>query len=292
MSVETYGAHEFRLYFVAESVYGVTPTSPTMLGINAEAVEPGIDSGLIKVRGVGSRDLQTIKKGLQRVLLKIPDCLSSESPISFIQHAQTLTSLSIEAIYYKSLWATPSNILSFTYKGMRIDKLTVQCNLEDLIKANVELIGKSFSLGTAKIAGASYGDYAGAVAFNEIGVSRGAADGSTQVTTTKVTDWKWTLENNLKPVPCIQSPPSTSSLIKYLRERHRNLYGEITFEFEDDTEFDDMVSDNEFSLKFDLGPASSALFKYCKWDTVATPTRIEDLVSVKVKFTARDVVIS
>jgi hypothetical protein len=106
-----------------------------------------------------------------------------------------------------------------------------------------------------------------------------------------VTDWKWTLENNLKPVPVIRSG-SSAYLLKYLRERHRNLYGELTFEFEGKDEFDDIINDSEFSLKFGLGPSNSALFKYCKWEEVTTPTRMEDLVSLKAKFAARDVLIS
>ena len=39
MSVDTYGAQECRVYYVAESRYGVTPTSPAMLGINTEGPE-------------------------------------------------------------------------------------------------------------------------------------------------------------------------------------------------------------------------------------------------------------
>ena len=89
--VETYGTHECRVYFVEEVNYGETPATPAMLGINTQNVEPALDPQLVKVRGVGSRDLQSISKGLRRVTLKISDCLSSESPISFIQHAQTLS---------------------------------------------------------------------------------------------------------------------------------------------------------------------------------------------------------
>ena len=88
--VDTYGAHECRVYFVQESVYGETPANPSMVGINTEGVEPSLDPGLIKIRGVGSRDLQSISKGLRKVHLKIPSVLTSESPIAFIQHVQTL----------------------------------------------------------------------------------------------------------------------------------------------------------------------------------------------------------
>jgi hypothetical protein len=77
-----------------------------------------------------------------------------------------------------------------------------------------------------------------------------------------------------------------------LPARHRELIGELTFEFEDKQEFEDVINDDEFSLKFGLGGSNSALFKYCKWESVATPTRLEDLVTLKARFAARDLVIS
>ena len=288
--VDTYGAHESRVYFVQESVYGVTPTSPSMVGVNTEGVEPGLDPGLIKIRGVGSRDLQSISKGLRRVHLKIPSVLTSESPIAFIQHAQTLSSLSIQVVYYKGLFSSPTNVISFLYKGCRMNKLDVECNIEDVMRASVELIGQDVAVGTAKIAGATYGDYGGAVPYNQSYVMRGLGDGSSLGYLERVTGWKFSIENNLKPVPVIRS--ANGYLLKYLPARHRNLSGELTFEFEDKAEFDDVVNDSEFSLKFGLSGNYSALFKYCKWEDVATPTRIEDLVSLKAKFAARDLWIS
>lgn len=288
--VETYGAHECRAYFVAESVYGETPADPAMLGINTQGVEPSLDPGLVKVRGIGSRDLQSLNKGLRKVVLKIPNALSSESPISLIQHVQTLSSLSVQVLYYKGLFTSPTDVISFLYKGCRINKLDVECSIEDIIKSTVELIGQDVEVGTAKISGATYGDYSGAVPFNQSYVSRGDANGDNQVTIDRITDWKFTIENNLKPVPVIRS--SDGHLLKYLPARHRNLSGEVTFEFEDKAEFDDVINDSEFSLKFGLGGANSALFKYCKWENVSTPTRIEDLVALKATFAARDVYIS
>lgn len=288
--VETYGAHECRVYFVQESTYGQTPANPTMLGINTQGVEPNLDPGLVKVRGIVSRDLQSLNKGLRKVVLKIPNALSSESPISFIQHVQTLNSLSVQVLYYKGLFTSPTDVISFLYKGCRIDKLTVECNIEDVIKSTAELVGQDVEVGTSKISGATYGDYSGAVPYNESYVSRGDPNGDNQVTIERATDWKFTVENNLKPVPVIRT--TNGHLLKYLPARHRNLYGELTFEFEDKAEFEDVINDSEFSLKFGLGSTHSALFKYCKWQNVATPTRIEDLVSLKASFVARDVWIS
>lgn len=293
--VETYGTHECRVYFVQEVNYGETPETPAMLGINTQNVEPLLDPQLVKVRGVGSRDLQSISKGLRRVTLKISDCLSSESPISFIQHAQTLNSLSIQLLYYKGLWVSATDIISFLYTGCRIDKLSMSCSIEDVIKGTIDVIGKDVALGTAKITGATYGDYAGAVPYNESYVKKGDADGGNLVAVSTVTDWKFNVENNLKAVPVIQN--SNGHLLKYLRERHRNIFGELLFEFESKTEFDDVINDSEFSLAFRLGdnPANgehTALFKYCKWQNVATPSGIEDLVSLKAPFVARDLFIS
>lgn len=280
-----YGDHEAKIYYVEEPSYGVTPSNPTMLGIKAESVEPALNPSLIKVRGIGSRDPQAIKKGLRQANLKAVYPLPSDAPTNFLQHVQTLNSLSVEVFYEK-----PSEIIDLLYGGCRVDKAVVECSIEDVVKATVELTGQDVAVGTAKISGATYADYAGAVPYFESYVQRGDADGSNPAAVERVTDWRFTIENNLKRVPVIRS--TEGFLLKYLPARHRNLAGELTFEFESKQEFDDVINDSEFSLKFGLGGTNSALFKYCKWENVAAPTRIEDLVSLKATFVARDLIIS
>ncbi len=280
-----YGAHEAKIYYVQETNYGETPTNPSMTGIKAENVEPALSPSLIRVRGVGSRDLQAVRKGLRHVGIKLAYPLSSDAPTNFLQHIQTLNSLSIEVFYEKA-----SGIIDLLHKGCRIDKATVECGIEDVVKATVELIGQDVVVGTAKIAGATYADYAGAVPYYESFVQRGAGDGSGLAAVERATDWKFTIENNLKQVPIIRS--TDGDILKYLPVRHRNLLGELIFEFESKQEYDDVINDSEFSLKFGLGGTNNALFKYCKWENVGTPTRIEDLVSLKAAFVAKDVVIS
>jgi len=284
--MSVYGAHEAKIYYVQEATYGVTPTNPSMLGIaTVENVEPALDPGLIKVRGIGSRDLRVLRRGLRHVDLKVAYALPSEAPINFLQHIITLNSHSIEVFYEKA-----SGIIDLLHKGCRLDKATVECSIEDIVKTTVDVLAQDLTVGTAKITGATYADYAGAVPFSDSYVSRGAADGSTQVTVERITDWKFNIENNFKRVPVIRS--TSGYLLKYLQERHRVLSGELTFEFESKQEYDDVVADSEFSLKMGLGGSNSALFKYCKWEKVGSPTKIEDLVSLKAPFVARDVVIS
>lgn len=291
MSVETYGAQENRIYFVAETAYGVTPANPAMLGINTEGVEPKINPSLIQLRGIGSRDLQALYAGMRKVDLKIPNALSSQSPISFIQHVQTLSSLSVQVVYYKGLWSAPTNIISYLLTGCKVDKLSVECKLEDVIKSTVELIGQNVTRTTSLISGATYGDYTGALPFNNTYVAKGAASGGSAVAMTNVADWKFNVENNLKPVPVIQSGGS-GLLLKYLRERHRKLGGELTLEFESDYELQDLLADNQFSLLFGLGSTNTALFTYCKWEEISPTTKIEQLVDVKAKFVAQNLWIS
>ena len=284
--MSVYGAHEAKIYYVQETTYGVTPTNPSMLGIaTAENVEPALDPGLIKVRGMGSRDLQVVRRGLRHVDLKVVYALPSDAPINFLQYITTLNSASIEVFYQKA-----SGIIDLLHKGCRMDKVTVECSIEDIVKATADLIGQDLAVGTAKISGANYADYVGVVPFYESFVQRGAGDGSGQTTVERVTDWKFVIENSLKRVPVIRS--TSGYLLKYLQERHRVLSGELTFEFESKQEYDDVVNDSEFSVKVGLGGANSALFKYCKWEKVGSPTKIEDLVSLKALFVARDIIIS
>jgi len=284
--MSVYGAHEAKIYYVQETTYGVTPTNPSMLGIaTASDVDPGLDPGLVKVRGIGSRDIKTVRRGLRHVDLKVAYVLPSDAPISFLQYITTLYSASIEVFYEKA-----TGIIDLLHKGCRMDKVTVECSIEDVVKATADLIGQDLAVGTAKIPGANYADHSGAVPFHESYVQRGAGDGSGLTAVERCTDWKFTIENSLKRVPVIRS--TSGYLLKYLQERHRILTGELTFEFESKQEYDDVIADSEFSLKFGLGATNSALFKYCKWEKVGSPTKIEDLVSLKAPFVARDIVIA
>jgi hypothetical protein len=279
--VETYGAHETRIYYVEESAYGETPVNPAMLGVPAENFEPAISPSNIKVRGVGSIDLQAIKRGLRNVSLKISYPLPSDAPINFLQYAKAELnkSLSVQLLYYKGIFASATDIISLLYMGCKFHKVSVECSIDDIIKATAELVGQDLTVGTSKIAGANYADYAGAVPFYESYVKKGAT------VLERVTDWKFSIENNLKAVPIIRT--TSGYLLKYLPYRHRNLTGELTFEFESKEEFDEIVNDASFDLEFGLGGSNKAVFAGCKWENVAAPTRIEDLVACKASFVAK-----
>ncbi|MCL4410227.1 MAG: phage tail tube protein [Gammaproteobacteria bacterium] len=284
--VQTYGSHESKIYYIEESTYGQTPSNPQMLGLPAENIEPQINPNNIKLRGVGSVDLQAIKKGLRAPSLKIAFPLPSDAPINFLQNAKVelAKSLSIQVLYYKGAFASASDIISLLYTGCKFQTATVECSIEDVVKANVEILSQDLAVGTAKLTDATYNDYSGAVPFYESYIKKDTT------TLERVTDWKFTIDNNLKQVPVIRS--TNGNLLKYLPNRHRELTGEVVFEFESKEEFDDIINDSEFDLEFGLGATNKAIFSDCKWENAASPTRIEELVSLKATFVAKTVTIS
>ena len=280
MTTPVYGGHEAKVYFIEEANYGETPSGtgqPAMVAVGiVQDVEPALSPSLVKVRGIGSRDLQFIRKGLRQASLKV---VYAPQNIGFLQHVTTLTSLSVEVFYEKT-----SSIVSLNHKGCRIDRLTVEASAEELMKVTAELIGQNVAVATAKI-GASYGDYSATpCAWYDTYVKKGAN------ILERVTDYRFTIENNLRRVPVIRT--TDGHLLKYLPWRHRELAGEITCDFETKEEIDDIINDTEFSLEFGLSGTNKALFSGCKWESNILATRTEELVSQKLAFTAKSVTIS
>jgi hypothetical protein len=279
--VETYGSDQERVYYVAESVFGTTPTNPSLLSLPADQIEPTVDPGLMKLRGAGSYDLQVIKKGLRQVGLKVSYPLPSNAPIDLLQYVkQDLNaSLSMQLLYYKGAFIGATDIISLLFTGMKFDKVSVSCSIEDVVKAVAELQGVDVAVGSVKVPGATYTDYAGAVAFHESYLKKDTT------ILDRVTDWKFDIENNLKRVPVIRN--SNGHLAKYLPFKQRVLGGELTFEFESIQEANEVLSDAEFTLEFGLGGTCKAVFQYCKWENVSIPSKMEDLLSLKAPFVAK-----
>ena len=230
--------------------------------------------------------MQAIKRGLRAPSLKISYLLPSDAPINLLQYvrADLDKSLTIQLLYYKGAFASATDIISLLYSGCRFQRVTVECSIEDVVKATAELLAQNAASGTAKITGASYADHAGAVPFYESYIKKDTT------TLERVTDWKFTIENHLKQVPVIRT--TNGNILKYMPYRHRDLTGEVVFEFESKEEFDDVIGDTEFSLEFGLGGSSKAVFSGCKWENIAAPTRIEELVSLKAAFVAKTITIS
>jgi len=93
---EPYGAHEAGVAYISEASYGETPATPDMIEISVvENVEPAINPSLIKIRGIGSRDYQFIRKGLRQVDVKLSYALQNILLLDFVE---TLGSMSLSVV--------------------------------------------------------------------------------------------------------------------------------------------------------------------------------------------------
>jgi hypothetical protein len=253
-----------------------------MLGHSCSSLDPDINPNNIKVSGTGSIDLVALKRGLRQPLLKIKYPIPSDAPINFLQYVkqELNVSLSLQVLYYKDIFATATDIISLLYKGARFNKATLTCDIDGILECEAEFPAQDVEVGTAKIAGASYTDYAGAVSGSESYVKIGG------VTCERVTSWKLQIDNSCKPVPVIRSV--NGHLAKYLTWGKRLLSGELNFEFENKREADDVLADTEqSSLEFGLGGANKVSVEHAKWDDFSLSGKSEDLIYAKVPFTAR-----
>ncbi|MGD6807599.1 MAG: phage tail tube protein [Candidatus Bathyarchaeia archaeon] len=280
--VDTYHSDQEKFYYVTEGSFGVVPASPAMLGHSCSNLDPDINPNNIKVAGTGSVDNVSLKRGLRQPLLKLKYPIPSDSPINLLQYVkqELNTSLSLQVLYYKDQFAFATDIISLLYKGARFNKATLTCDIDGILECEAEFLAQDIEVGTAKIAGASYTEYAGAVSGTESYVKIGG------VACERITSWKLQIDNSCKAVPVIRS--TNGHLAKYITWGKRFLTGELSFEFESKQEADEVLADTEqTSLEFGLGGANKVGVEHTKWDDFSLRGKSEDLIYAKVPFTAR-----
>ena len=280
--VDTYHSDQEKFYYVTEGSFGVVPATPAMLGHSCSNLDPDINANNIKVSGTGSVDLVALKRGLRQPTLRLKYPIPSDAPINLLQYVkqELNNSLVLQVLYYKDIFATATDIISLLYKGARFNKATLTCDIDGLLECEAEFRAQDVEVTTAKIANATYTDYAGAVSGSESYVKIGG------VSCERVTSWKLSIDNSCKPVPVIRSV--NGHLAKYIPWGKRLLTGELNFEFESKQEADDILADTEqSSLEFGLGGANKVNVAYAKWDDFSLSCKSEDLIYAKVLFTAR-----
>jgi len=277
MSSSVYTGEEAKAYYVEETTYGTTPTNPAMLctGVIQE-IEPALDPRNILLRGIGSRNLKAIRKGLRHIDLKL---VYTPQNWNFFNYARVLKSTSIEVYYEKT-----SGIVSLNHKGCKVDRAKVEVSIEDPVKVSMDLIGQDVAVGTAKI-GASY----------ETEPSTNPLTGSdcsitkAGVEITRFSDFSFEIVNNLKRQSVIRA--TIPHLIKSLPERHEVLRGSVRADFESKAELDDILGDTEFTLLFVIGGTNFS-FTGCRWRSSRMPTKIEDTVAQTLEWEAKGLTIS
>jgi len=277
MASSLYTGEEARAYYVEETTYGVTPTNPTMLNIGViQEVEPALDPRNIVIRGIGSRNVKAIRKGLRHIDLKI---VYTPQNWNFFNYVRSLKSMSIEVFYEKT-----TGVVSLNYKGCKMDRAKVDVSIEDPVKATLDLIGQDLAVATAKI-GASYETEptSAPLTGSDCSITK------TGVEVTRFSDFSFEIVNNLKRQPVIRS--ASAHLIKSLPERHESLQGSVRADFESKAELDDVLDDTEFTLVFNIGGTSFS-FTGCKWKSSRLVTKIEDTVAQNLEWEARGLTIA
>jgi hypothetical protein len=280
--VDTYHSDQEKFYYVTEGSFGVVPANPAMLGHSCSNLDPEINPNNIRVAGTGSVDVVALKRGLRQPLLKLKYPIPSDAPINLLQYVkqELNVSLSLQVLYYKDLFVMATDIISLIYKGARFNKATLTCDIDGILECEAEFPSQDVEVTTAKIANATYTEYAGAVSGSESYVKIGG------VTCERITSWKLQIDNSCKPVPVIRSV--NGHIAKYIPWGKRFLRGELMFEFESKQEADDILADVEqSSLEFGLGGVNKVSVEHTKWDDFSLSGRAEDLIYAKVPFTAR-----
>jgi len=281
MASSIYIGEEAKAYYVEEANFGETPATPAMLWIGIiQNIEPALDPSNIVIRGIGSRNVKALRRGIRAVNLKftyIPQ------DWDLLPYARNDKSLSIEAFYEKT-----TGIISLNHKGSKIDNLKIEGSIEEPVKISVDLIGQDMAVGTAKI-GASYEDEPTTepITGSECVIKKGETE------VTRFSDFSLEILNNLRRQPVIKS--TTPHLIKSLPRRHETLQGSIRADFESKTELDDIINDTDFSLIFEIGPAGNKktfTFANTKWRVSRLPTKIEDLVGQALDWEAKTLAIT
>jgi len=277
MSSTVYTGEQARAYYVEEATFGMTPTNPAMLCIGViQEIEPALDPRNIVLRGIGSRNVKAIRKGLHHIDLKV---IYTPQNWNFFNYTRSLKSTSIEVYYEKT-----SGIISLNHKGCKVDRAKVDVSIEDPVKVAMDLIGQDVAVGTAKI-GASYETEPSTnpLTGSDCSISKAGTE------ITRFSDFSFETINNLKRQPVIRS--TTPYLIKSLPERHEVLQGSIRADFESKAELDDILGDTEFTLLFNIGGTNFS-FTSCKWRSSRLPTKIEDTVSQTLEWEAKGLTIS
>jgi hypothetical protein len=278
--VDTYHSDQEKFYYVTEGSFGVVPASPAMLGHSCSNLDPDINPNNIKVAGTGSIDVVALKRGLRQPLLKLKYPIPSDSPINLLQYVkqELNASLSLQVLYYKDIFITATDIISLLYKGARFNKATLTCDIDGILECEAEFPSQDVEVTTAKIANATYTEYAGAGSESYVKIGGIACE--------RITSWKLQIDNSCKAVPVIRSV--NGHLAKYLTWGKRLLTGELNFEFESKQEADEILADVEqTSLEFGLGGANKVSIEHTKWDDFSLSGKSEDLIYAKVAFTAR-----
>lgn len=236
---KVYTDAEKFVYYILEgaTAYGVTPANPAWVlpGVRSN-FENGLDRSIVKIVPGGSRDVAFMKKGQKKFGFNLDFHMQNNT---FLDLARTLLSFSTMAYFLKG--ATPDVYL---HKGGLINRATVSTGIDNPIDVKTEVISQDCVIGNTRPSGSTYPSLPGATPK--------MWDDSSVVFGTDInlhgalSDWSFTINNNLQRIPVIRS--TNGDMLLYLAERARSITGELTVAYVDKTFMNAVVEMTEADL--------------------------------------------
>ena len=253
-----------------ETAYGILPDVPSFKRFGEIAdVTPGLDPNNLKHRGLGSRDLAAIKRGLRGVPLKVKFVPQNTT---FIGYAVDITkSFCVELQYFPGLY--------ILLKGLKVDQLQGSINSEDYIFLTADMIGQDIELALSPFGT----DYEAALSATPLSFENSYLKKNT-APVENYYGLEFTIKHNLKPRPVIRA--TDAHLLKFLTARQRDLTGKFKGVWHDLSELTDIVNDAEFDLEVGWG-TSKWTFNACKWDNITLPAAGVEPVDLDLPWTAK-----
>lgn len=285
---------DVSVYFDIESSYGDGGSggSPTFNWIGIiQDVTQGFTNNKLECRGIGSVDPNSFSNGLQSPEITIKyaiqrynsDNVDAFDPAAFLSYAKTFpTGLGIG---WEATYGSSPSYVSMWYKGMEIDSLEIDFNIDSFIIATVKLVGKQVVDAATLISAASREANPIDVSVNQSLPLTGydaevfynaAGGGDTAITNVKSV--KLSVKNNIRRIPAIQT--SNAQYLKYIRKSKRELTGEIVAFMEDKTQLADLLDATNLDIRIDLQKSDNRPyldFTGCKIDAGNVSTRINEL---------------
>jgi len=264
-----------KAYYVEETIYGSIPTNPSFQWIGiVQNVEQNMDRSLIKLRGIGTRDLSYIIKGLLKAEISMEYAYQNKT---FLNFANMLNDFSMEVFTDDG-----TTINSFICTGGMINSVDVSASVNNLVTVKPNIIAKNFVCTTAHPSGSTYASDPATTPKTwydtKVEIPSGTElDG--------VTDWGFKINNNLERYPVITS--TNGDLLKYLIERQREYSGELTIAYMGNTLLSAMANATEqATLKITVG-TDTFTFNNVKFDTGRLTARPVEVIPQKLSWTAK-----
>jgi len=297
------GPEHAQAYYDNEDTYGDggSAGSPDFSWIGMIQECPSLSSySKMGARGIGSVDLTAIRTGMKKPELNLKWIVQRErtvstafDPITFLAYAHTFPTygLGLEVLY---TYGTSPSYVSLWYKGVLVNKLTLDWSIDSFIIASAQLYCQNLVTGVAGVGNSYASDplnltnsYALPLTGFDSEVFLDVDAGGD--TTTEVKRVHFEIDNKLTRLPVIQA--ANPELLKYMAKGARTLEGEITIYFASRTAFDYVLGNNSLDIMIDLHKTDHSRFDFtgCKIDDSVLSTRVTEFpceVTLPFKATA------